>query len=425
MRIVLLCDWFLPRLGGLELHLRDLAGELDARGHEVHVVTSTPADPALQGRLQTASPGVAPGVRVHRLEVALLPAVGLVRSPAVGRLVASSLRRIGPDVVHVHAGLVPPLALAGAHAADRLGLPVVMTFHSVMDRARLAWHLADRLLGWSEWADVVSAVGPGVAAEAARILDEEDVRVLPNGVDPAAWAPDPSTGDPSPPDRSTPYPPPSEPSGIAPSSPGRLRLVSVMRLQPRKRGRALLGIVAAAARRLEGEVALSLTVIGDGPERAALERKARRLGIDDRVSFTGYLPRSDLGRRFARADAFVTASILESFGLSALEARCAGLPVVARSDSGVSAHVEHGREGLLAPDDAGLIDHLVTLARSRPLLDRIRTHNRSAPTPFAWPAVIARHIESYADALLRRASDPVGPAADAPASPTPSGTPAR
>jgi glycosyltransferase involved in cell wall biosynthesis len=113
VRIVLLSDWFLPRVGGLELHLKELSAELARRGHEVYVVTTTPADPAVQGRLQTRTMEVADGVEVVRLPLPVVPGVGLTLSPSVAVAVDAALEEIGPDVVHIHAGVVPPLALAG------------------------------------------------------------------------------------------------------------------------------------------------------------------------------------------------------------------------------------------------------------------------------------------------------------------------
>src|SRR5882724_8728710 len=106
MRIALVSDWFLPRLGGVELQLRDLAGELAAAGHEVHVVTTTPADPGAQGRLQTGSAALASGVRVHRVDVPLVPGAAFTYSPWAGAAMRTALRSIEPDVVHLHASIV-------------------------------------------------------------------------------------------------------------------------------------------------------------------------------------------------------------------------------------------------------------------------------------------------------------------------------
>ena len=105
--------------------MRDLARELNARGHEAHVITSTPGERELDG------------VKVHRLDVPLMP--GLDDDPlAQGAGVRSrscSLRE-QYDIVHCHTAL-SPLAIGGAYLAKKLGIPSVMTEHSVLRGAGL------------------------------------------------------------------------------------------------------------------------------------------------------------------------------------------------------------------------------------------------------------------------------------------------
>ncbi len=67
-KIAIISDWYLPRIGGLELHLRDLARELNLRGHEAHVITATPGARELDG------------IKVHRLDVPLMPGLDTIRS---------------------------------------------------------------------------------------------------------------------------------------------------------------------------------------------------------------------------------------------------------------------------------------------------------------------------------------------------------
>lgn len=372
MRVALLSDWYLPRVGGIELQIHDLAGRLAAAGHRVHVVTTTPADPRAQRRLQSARFGAPPGVTVHRLDVPRAPGVGVTFSPRASVEARRILEEHGVEVAHVHASIGSTMALAGAHAAHTAGVPQVLTFHSVIGGYAWVLRTFDRVFGWSRWPEAVSAVSASVARELEALVPQRPVHVLPNGVDVPSWRAERGAGE----------------EGV-------LRLVSVLRLQPRKRGRELLRVVADAARRLAPDVAVRLTLVGDGPQRARMEADARRLGLADRVEFTGYLPREAIRERFAGADAFVLVSVLESFGLSAAEARSAGLPVVARGDSGMGELFVQGREALLAPSDEGVADHLVRLGRDRELLARLGEHNRTVAPANDWPAVLARHVELY------------------------------
>ncbi len=98
---------------------------------------------------------------------------------------------------------------------------------------------------------------------------------------------------------------------------------------------------------------LRLAVVGDGPHRAALEERARRLGVAGRVRFTGALDRARLPDVYASVDAFVFASTTDTQGLVLAEALAAGLPVVA-ADSAASRDVLVGAGRIVPPDPAAL-----------------------------------------------------------------------
>src|SRR6185312_7852985 len=99
------------------------------------------------------------------------------------------------------------------------------------------------------------------------------------------------------------------------------------------------------------DVALRLDILGEGPAERAMRRVVRRSGMGDWVDLPGRVTPAELRARYSNADLYVAPARLESFGIAALEARAAGLPVVARSDGGVQEFVRDGVEGLLAADD--------------------------------------------------------------------------
>lgn len=99
--------------------------------------------------------------------------------------------------------------------------------------------------------------------------------------------------------------------------------------------------------------AVRLAVVGDGPHRAALAERARRLGILERVRFTGNLPRERLPDVYASVDAFVFPSTTDTQGLVLAEALAAGLPVVAAA-SGASRDVLGSGGRLVAANPVAL-----------------------------------------------------------------------
>lgn len=95
--------------------------------------------------------------------------------------------------------------------------------------------------------------------------------------------------------------------------------------------------------------ALHLTLVGDGPERAALEARARDLGLSDHLTFAGYRSQAEVAELLGRATALVLPSFAEGVPVVLMEAMAARLPVVTTRIAGVPELVEDGVSGLLVP----------------------------------------------------------------------------
>ena len=382
--MALLSDCYPPRTGGIESQVGDLAGQLVAAGHEVEVFTATAGGPG------------AGGVRVHRLDTPL--ALGLPVNPLAPPEARRVLAAGGFDVAHVHMGVVSPFAWNMADLTTDLGLPTALTWHCVLDRA--ARPLGPMIRRWVDRGAVLSAVSGFAAEGVRRAAKGEPVAVLPNGIDPSLWAP-PLVWVPrsawavrTPASLETPERPLVEVRAPARLETHPVRLVTATRLAPRKRVGALLSVVAAARGRL-GPGAMTLDVYGEGPLRRWLEARVSALGLDDVVRLRGRVTRPELAAAWARADGYLAPTRLEAFGIAALEARTAGLPVIARADSGVREVVTDGVSGLLAPDDAGLADALVRLVADDTLRTRIAAHNRHVPPAQTWDRVVALAVDEY------------------------------
>jgi glycosyltransferase involved in cell wall biosynthesis len=340
MRILHVTDSYLPTIGGIEFHVRDLSAHQRATGHQVAIATPRASGPGHGG-------------------------VGVLHP--VGR---GWLEDADPDVVHAHVSIVSPFALRAARRSARLGIPTLVTVHSLWTHVGPLPGLARDLWGMRRW-DVTWSAVSSQAAGPVRDLLGRPVHVLPNAVDLGAWSP---------------------PRAVA--APGPPRVLSVMRLTGVKRTLPLARILRHAAERAD----FTATVVGDGPERAALERYLRRHRLSERVRTTGSLDREEIRHLLRGASVFVAPAHRESFGLAALEARASGVPVVASSRSGVSTFIEHGVDGLLAADDEGLAAQLVTLLRDRPVRERIARHNRLERPAYGWDHALERTSALYATA---------------------------
>jgi glycosyltransferase involved in cell wall biosynthesis len=128
-------------------------------------------------------------------------------------------------------------------------------------------------------------------------------------------------------------------------------LLTVNYLHPRKRVDLIIDAVASLCRRRSSDDGPlpRLRVVGDGPEKASLEARARELGIEDLVEFLGFLPDDDLPRYYWGATCYVHAAVEESFGLSVIEAAYCALPVVAVDEGGVKDTVVDSVTGFRVP----------------------------------------------------------------------------
>ena len=122
--------------------------------------------------------------------------------------------------------------------------------------------------------------------------------------------------------------------------------------------------------------ALRLVLIGDGPEKSALQALAAELGIAERVTFTGEIPFSEVPVHLKAADIFGFASVTETQGLVTMEAIAAGLPMVAVDGSGTRDIVENGRQGFLVPNDPDALAESINRLLESPA--KMKNFQRSA-----------------------------------------------
>ena len=357
MRILHVTDVYLPRLGGIETHVADLARAQRLAGDHVDVLTLT-TSPISRGRSVIAPPANASiwakarFVRQHR----------------------TYGRDNGYHVIHVHLSAISPLCFATIAAART---PTLVTVHSLWRRYTALYRAADYAFRWSRfpviWSAVSESAATAVRRAAARSLE---VAVLPNGVDLEAWRGSRSTGEPD-----------------------HLRIISVMRLAVRKRPLPLLRVLRAVRAAVPAHTRLSATIVGDGPQRVAIQRYLRRHDMTGWVTLTGQLTRPEVAAALASSDVFVAPATLESFGIAALEARAAGLTVVGRANTGLSDFV--GAGGVLLDSDRAMSGVLTDLARRLPLVD---PGDDRALARLSWVSTVERTRSLYRRAGYREGS---------------------
>ena len=139
-------------------------------------------------------------------------------------------------------------------------------------------------------------------------------------------------------------------------------------------------------------------VAGDGPLRAELEAKAKRLGLGDRFLFLGY--RSDMPRVISALDVYVLPSLWEGLPLALLEAMAMGKPIVATRAGGNPEIVQDGVNGyVVPPKDVGALGRaLIRVCGDDSFRQRVRGLNRDKfEAKFSLRAMVRAHEELYVD----------------------------
>nr|WP_210492982.1 glycosyltransferase [Patulibacter sp. SYSU D01012] len=192
-------------------------------------------------------------------------------------------------------------------------------------------------------------------------------------------------------------------------------LVTVAHVVPRKRHADVLRALWLLRDR---HPCARYRIIGDGPERPALERLANELGLTDRVEWRGQLPHAQALEAAREADVFVMPSVDEAFGVAYVEAMAAAMPVVAALGEPGPHEIADAGEGivLVPPGDVGaLADALDRLLRDpghRRTLGRAA--RRTVEDAFTWSRCGRQTVRAY------RAALPAGPSAGG-AAPPPAG----
>jgi glycosyltransferase involved in cell wall biosynthesis len=180
-----------------------------------------------------------------------------------------------------------------------------------------------------------------------------------------------------------------------PRDPDRVVIAAVMRLAARKRPIALVRALRHARMVVPGHVELRAVIVGDGPQRRAIERYCARHGMADWVHLTGPLSHAAIRSLYRRADLFVNPAILESFGIAALEARTAGVPVIAMRRSAIGTFVTHGLSGVLVDGDDGLANAIAALASDPSSRAALAERSRAVVPAFGWDDALDRVDHAY------------------------------
>ena len=142
-----------------------------------------------------------------------------------------------------------------------------------------------------------------------------------------------------------------------------------------------------------------LVLIGDGPERSSMERLVKRLKVEDSTFFLGKIKETE--KALCAADIYLMTSQTESFGVSALEAMAAGVPVISTNTGGIPEVNTHGETGYLSNvgDVEDMAENTLKLLRDKKLYDRLSLNATKNADRFNISNVLPNYLDLYYKAI--------------------------
>jgi glycosyltransferase involved in cell wall biosynthesis len=321
-------------------------------------------DPDVDAWLVPVNP-VPPGLLRHatRIKYVRTVATQLTYGPSLPRRLKSA------DVVHVFSAAYTSFLLAplpAVLAAKALGKPVVLNYRS----GEAADHLARSAVARRTLRSVERNVVP--SAFLAGVFDRYGIgsSIIPNLVDLTRF-------------------------GYRVREILQPRLVSTRNLE----GLYNVACTLRAFRRVQHRwPAATLTLVGAGPEEAALKSLATSLGLQG-VTFAGRMAPDQMAPVYARHDIYLQSPNIDNMPTSVLEAFASGLPVVSTNAGGIPAILEHGRHGLLGElnDDEALAGHVLRLLDEPMLAHRLAEAAYLTCARCSWTAVRPQWLDVYRD----------------------------
>ena len=326
--------------GGVVRAVLDLAGGLATAGHEVCLATPDDADVPEPWRREGEG----------RPRVLRTPAAG--RLPGIG---SGAFRRVmeqaiaASDVVHLH-GMWIPANVTIARMAARLGRPVVLSAHGMLDDwsmsirpTKKAVFLALHGRRMLREAAAVHFCAEGESRQGSRRLPRDNGVVIPLLMDLSAFRELPADA----------------------TAADRQRIAFLSRLHPVK---GLEVLMEAVARLAPTHPRLELLVAGTGEPayERSLHEHARRLDLGDRCRFLGFMGGVDKVRLLAEADLFVVPTLHENFGFVLLESLAAGTAVLTTREANTSPEILAADAGRVAERTPAAMAEAITALLADP-----------------------------------------------------------
>ena len=370
MKIALVSPYDFAYPGGVVNHISSLSQQLERMGHMVKILApaAAPKSLGLDNLIAVGRPVPIPsGGSIARISLSIWQE----------RLVRTTLRDEGFDIIHLHEPLAPVLPLTVLHYSNTVNVGTFHAFHTRDFKYRFSRRFVQR---WFDRLDCRIAVSQPACRYISKFFPGE-YHVIPNGIDVDAFSKDTHPFD--------------------AFNDGKLNILFVGRLEKRKGLRYLL---EAFSRLKWQHPNLRLIVVGPGNPGKECYRIMAERNLQD-VIFVGSVSEAAKLRYYRTADIFCAPNTgKESFGIVLGEAMASGKPIVASDIDGFNSVVTDGQEGFLVPprDDETLALALQRLILDPALRQEMGRRGKITVQAYRWDRIAAMLIQRYESAAEHR-----------------------
>ena len=354
MKIAFFTDSYLPNVDGVVTSICNYKKELEARGHKVYVFSpgtkqqkEINKDPYVYYFTSTAFKPY-PDYRIALFN--FLAPVKLIREHAI-------------DVIHSHG--IATTGLAAIRSSQKLGIPAIATFHTIVPNAShyitsnqqlqgIVHSIAWKYLTWY-YSHYKKVIAPSNFAK--RLLEERGLKnaiVHPSGIDFSRY------------------------NAVFNSESTSIRkafkiknnervIIFVGRIALEKN---LEEIIECAPTLLNTVPKIKILIIGKGPASEHYKQLVKNKGLDQYFLFTGYLDDDVLIKVYSMADAFVFPSKFDTQGLAVTESLAAGVPAIVKENSAVAEYIEDGKNGFIYSNNFDLVEKIVKIIKNKKIMGK-------------------------------------------------------
>jgi 1,2-diacylglycerol 3-alpha-glucosyltransferase len=372
MKIAIVTDTYHPMRDGVVACIDIMEEVLNDDGYSTEIVAPDSGNPA------DHRPGVhyCKSIKLRKYEGYFVP----IYPTHMKKL----LRDMGADVMNAQGFTV--MSLKGIMAAHKLGIPAVLSFHTLGQEAlqyyspiplpknlgrKLAWIYLKQIV---KWVDIIMTPSPDTERELRDHGITNEIRSIPTPVDTERFRPIDGT-------------PIRERYNLQ----GKRVMVHVGRVAFEKEINRIIEVMP----RLDDDIVLM--VVGKGPAMESLKKLTADMGLEDRVIFAGFVPDEELTMHYCAADICVMSSRWETECLTVLQGLACGLPVACADARALRDYMVDGHNGFLfgeSPDEL-----VAAIGKAFEAGDDIKANAIATLEPYSYAAYVEKMHRMYEDAV--------------------------